>query len=205
VEAFPFDHFAIVYAGRFYPPKSNPAPIMAALRSLHEDGSSREAVRPWRFHYYGRQNELVRAAAERAGVQERVVLHGLVPRAESLAALRGAGVSVVITSAADQAGPADLGIVTGKVYDALGLAVPVLLIAPPGSDAEPVVQAAGGRRYSGQDAAGMASYLADLMGAGAARAKPCRDCAWPVLAAKLDGVLQRAAHPRDRLETPAGR
>jgi glycosyltransferase involved in cell wall biosynthesis len=49
VEPYDFGHFAIVYAGGFYPPKRVISPVMAALRLVKETLVSTE----WYFHYYG--------------------------------------------------------------------------------------------------------------------------------------------------------
>ena len=46
----------------------------------------------------------------------------------------------MITSVAEEATIEDRGIVTGKVFEPLGLGTPILLIAPPGSDIERIVE-----------------------------------------------------------------
>ena len=118
----------------------------------------------WHFHYYGGQGNHVREEAERFGVMEQVVLHGNVPRAEALAAVKGAGVAVVITSVAEEATMADRGIMTGKVFEPLGLGTPILLVAPPGSDVEILAETTGlARRFTGSDVAGIASFLAETI------------------------------------------
>ena len=134
IAPYDFGHFAIVYAGNFYPPKRVISPIMAALERLLKttDGNNRE----WFFHYYGRHEDHVLEEARKFGVTEKVISHGWVPQSEALAAVRGAGLTIVISSVDDQATVADKGIMTGKVYEALGLNVPVLVVAPQGSDLE---------------------------------------------------------------------
>lgn len=125
------DHFAVVYAGQFYPPKRTPEPLLSALR--------RSGVPGWRFHYAGPHGELVLRAASSLGVAERVVCHGSVTREESLALTAGAHLAVVITSVEQTADVADRGIVTSKLFDIVGLRRPMLVIAPPGSDVEAMV------------------------------------------------------------------
>src|SRR5207244_10587314 len=49
VKAHNFGHFAIVYAGNFYPPERVITPVLAALKHLEVNGKSDE----WYFHYYG--------------------------------------------------------------------------------------------------------------------------------------------------------
>ena len=118
-----FGHFAIVYAGIFYPPTRQISPVTAALGLLREDGLGAKPTADWRFHYYGPQEEHVRASARQFGVLDRVVCHGFVSRAEALSALQGAGIAVVITSVADEGSREDQGTVTSKLFDALGLGV----------------------------------------------------------------------------------
>jgi glycosyltransferase involved in cell wall biosynthesis len=191
VEPHGFGHFAIVYAGTFYPPKRVISPVMAALQRLKASlgGGGGE----WRFHYYGDGGEHVRGEARRFDVLERVVIHGQVPRAEALAAVRGAGVTVVITTVAEKGTLADRGMVTGKLYEALGLGTPILLIAPSDSDAVEVVASAPVHgSFCGVDVEGIAAFLRSAVegklpcSAGAAPAR----YAWPALAGQWDALLR---------------
>src|SRR5439155_3501140 len=93
-----FGHFAIVYAGNFYPPERVITPILAALKHLEENGKSDG----WYFHYYG-DDAHVREEAVRLGVVNRVKLHGRVSRSEAISAVRGANIAVVITSVLENA------------------------------------------------------------------------------------------------------
>jgi glycosyltransferase involved in cell wall biosynthesis len=158
IKPYDFGHAAIVYAGTFYPPKRVISPIMAALakfRTIPNENGKR-----WFFHYYGDQEDHVRGEAKRYGVEDLVILHGQVPRGHVLSAVRGAHVSVVITSISEEDGLGERGIVPGKIFENLGLGTPILLIAPPESDVgRIVVTTAGGRRFSGSDIDGMASFL----------------------------------------------
>ena len=80
VQPHRFDHFAIVYSGNFYPPKRVISPLMAALNELQNLEAS------WAFHHYGLQGDHVLQEARRFGLQNRVVIHGAVPRNEALSA-----------------------------------------------------------------------------------------------------------------------
>jgi glycosyltransferase involved in cell wall biosynthesis len=187
-----FGHFAIVYTGTFYPPKRVISPVMAALKRLketmHGGGSTM-----WYFHYYGEQAQHVREEAERFGVIDRVILHGRVPRAEALSAVRGANVAVVITSVTDEATLAERGIVTGKIFDALGLHTPILLIAPPGSDAEVIAQTTGlARSFPGSDIDGIVGFLQAALAGQDLEPQHLEAYAWPYLAKRLDAVLRSA-------------
>lgn len=183
-----FDHFSIVYTGQFYPPKRDIAPLFHALGRMGNDGQRF----PWRFHYYGFAESYVMDAARAAGIADRVVLHGAVSRREALAAVRGANVAIVISSVLDQGTPAELGIVTGKVFDAIGLETPILAITPTGSDLEQVIATAGrGKAFCGSDIDGMAKYLIDLMAGNLPPANRPEEYSWSFLALKLNSVLRQ--------------
>jgi glycosyltransferase involved in cell wall biosynthesis len=186
-----FGHFAIVYAGNFYPPKRVISPVMAALKSL-------QAILPgqngaWDFHYYGSQQNHVCEEAKRFGVMERVVLHGRVSQAEAFSAARGAGVAVVIASVADRGTREEQGIIPGKLFELIGLGTPILQIAPPGSDvAELLLEAEAGMNFRGTDVDGMGRFLAQLI-TGKIRRKPSAQMtkwAWPTLVNSLDSLLR---------------
>lgn len=130
---------------------------MEALQKLENLNS----VTNWRFHYYGPHGEYVEQAADRAGIRDRVVSHGTVAHHVVLSALRGANCAVVITSVDDSVTPAKSGVITGKIFEALGLRVPILVIAPHGSDVESIVRVTGcGSVFSASETEGMAHFLA---------------------------------------------
>jgi glycosyltransferase involved in cell wall biosynthesis len=181
----PFDHFAIVYAGQFYPPKRIPDPLLAALRHL--------SVPDWRFHYAGPHTDLVLRAASSLEVADRVVCHGNLTRQESLALTAGADLAVVITSVAAAADAADRGIVTSKIFDILGLQRPMLVIAPPGSDVDAIVA---GRESTGCFPAHQTQEIArwiDSMSAAGARPSPSGAHSWRRRGEVLRGILVEAA------------
>jgi glycosyltransferase involved in cell wall biosynthesis len=192
IKPYDFGHFAIVYTGGFYPPKRVISPVMAALKCLKETTHGRGGE--WYFHYYGGQTDHVHEEAERFGVMEQIVLHGSVSRAEALAAVKGAGVAVVITTVTEEATMADKGIMTGKVFEPLGLGTPILLVAPPGSDVEILAETTGlARRFTGSDVAGMASFLAEVIFGRAIAPKGVEAYAWPSIARRFDAILREAA------------
>ena len=192
IEPHNFGHFAIVYTGNFYPPKRVISPVMAALKRLKETMHEKGVM--GYFHYYGSHIDHVREEAKRFGVMDVVVSHGNVPRIEALAAVKGAGVAVVITSVADEATLADRGVMTGKVFEPLGLGTPILLVAPPGSDVEILANTTGlARRFRGSDIAGIASFLAEIIAGKVIEPKNRDAYAWPHLATRLDAVLREVA------------
>ncbi len=199
VKPFDFGHFAIVYAGSLNLPEQVITPVMGALRRLKETDRGRNV--DWWFHYYGAEGEHVREQAERFGVTERVVLHGSVSRAEALSAVRGAGVTVVITSVFDEATSQDKGVVTGKIFEPLGLGTPILLIAPHGSFIETIIKTTGlAGVFTGSDVEGMVSFLRDAMCGRAPQPKNPAAYAWPNLARQLDATLREAVERGNKRE-----
>jgi hypothetical protein len=191
VEGCPFDHFAIVYTGAFYPPKRVITPMMATLQYLQD--AAETTLPEWRFHYYGHFDVHVDATARQFGVRDRVIIHGNRPRSEVLSAVRGAGVSVIITSVSETFSLADNGMITGKMFEALGLDTPVLLIAPPGSDAAALVHATqAGRSFLVSETEGMADFLRALMAGQEMQTDGVSAYAWPNLAQNLNVVLNEA-------------
>jgi glycosyltransferase involved in cell wall biosynthesis len=191
VRPYNFGHAAIVYTGNFYPPKRVITPLMAALQRLKETVAGEC---DWFFHCYGGQANHVLTESERFGVRSRVVLHGQVPRAEALAAVQGAKVAVVITSIAEEVTMADKGIIPAKVFEALGLGTPVLLIAPPDGDITTLVETTGlAQSFSGNDIEGMASFLSEAMSGCPPKPKHPEAYAWTNIAKTLDAILRGVA------------
>jgi glycosyltransferase involved in cell wall biosynthesis len=194
-----FDHFAIVYTGSFYPPKRVISPVMDALKRFK--GSINGSNKDWRFHYFGEHEHHIREQARRYEVMEKVVLHGKVPRAQALSAIRGAKVAVVITSVADEICSEDQVIVPGKIFDTIGLGTPMLLIAPPGSDVEHIIETTRlGRRFSGSDIEGMTSFLFARVSGQAYEPKDLGGYAWNHIVAKMDAVLRKAMQSTSKAE-----
>jgi glycosyltransferase involved in cell wall biosynthesis len=201
VEPYAFDHFAIVYAGTFSPPKRVISPVMAALKLLNESAHGRSPQ--WYFHYYGIDHNHVTEAAKRFGLMERVVLHGMVPRTEALSALRGAGIAVVITSVFEEASLDDKGMVTGKVFEIMALGTPALLVTPSDSDVRGIAESTGfAKSFTGSDTHGMASFLRDAMLGRNPKLKNLEAYAWPNIAKKVDAILRGVLTevPRDKRE-----
>lgn len=191
VKAYDFDHCAIVYTGTFYPPKRVISPFLAALKHLKESlgtGSNR-----WCFHYYGTDERHVREQAERFGLTDQIKLHGKVSRREALSAVKGAHLAIVITSIEDEGTLEDKGIVTGKIFEAIGVGTPVLLIAPKDSDAITTTEATGlVKSFLGTDIQGMASFLKKVVHGQVPNANNVEMFSWENIITNLDCVLRKA-------------
>ena len=199
IKAHEFGHFAIVYAGNFYPPKRVITPVMQALRCL-KDKDAHNSIE-WRFHYYGVHGDHVREEAQRLGIEEKILIHGRVGRTEALSAVRGSSVTVVITSVLEEKADKDRGIVTGKLYESLGLRVPVLLVGPAGADVDGIIEKTGlTRQVTATNIHGMVSFLEELM---SSQVPPVRNpdiYAWPNIIRKLDAVLRDAIGKKPMIE-----
>jgi glycosyltransferase involved in cell wall biosynthesis len=189
VEPHDFGHFAIVYAGTFYPPERVITPVLEALKRLDNQGMSRE----WYFHYYGDHNQHVREDAARLGVTNRVKLHGRVPRSEALSAIRGANIAVVINSVLEETPVRIIGWVPAKMFEIIALGTPVLMIAPPGSDVETIARTWGGMtgRFSGSDISGIESFLEKLMAGCKVERGNGDPFAWKRISAMFDAHLRK--------------
>lgn len=194
VVPYDFGHFAIVYTGVFYPPNRVITPVMAALRRLSEIYSSRSGgTKEWKFHYYGPGTDHVLREAQAYGVTDKVIVHGRVSRAESLSAVRGAAISVVIASVIDHVIEAERYIVTGKLFEALGVRTPVLFICPPGSDADQVTETTGlVRMLPAKDIEGIATFFQEVMSGEIPVVRRLDAYTWPNLIKQFDNILWQA-------------
>jgi len=191
VKPYDFGHCAFVYTGIFYPPKRSISPFLAALKLLKEaqNGNANE----WYFHYYGVDEKHVREQADRFGLTDRMVFHGRVPRQQALSAVKGANLAVVITSVVEDQTLEDKGIVTGKIFEAVGLATPVLLIAPMGSDASDITASTGlVKSFMGSEIQGMAIFLEAVVKGQARQPKNIESCSWGGISKTLDSLLREA-------------
>lgn len=185
-----FGHCAIVYTGNFYPPKRIISPFLAALKRLAE--SPNETSNEWYFHYYGAQESHVRELAVQYGLKDRIIFHGRVTREEALSAVKGARLAVVLVSIEEQSSPEMAGMVPAKIYEAIGLGTPVLLIAPNGSDASRVTASTGlVKSFTANDTHGMASYLRAVIRGEVPKSKNIDAFSWQEIGRNLDGVLRQ--------------
>lgn len=184
-----FDDFAVVYGGSFYTGQREIGPLVKAIRRAADLADS--GTPAIRLHYYGGDGAHVMESAREHGAGGLVSCHGRVPRAQLLSATKGAGVAAVIVSIHDQSGSAERGIITGKLFEPLGLGTPVLLVAPEDGDAVALVEQAGaGRCFRASQTAAMAAWLVELArGRSGVPYAPPEACSWPALANRLDVAL----------------
>lgn len=199
VRPYNFGHCAIVYTGIFYPPRRVISPFLAVLKRLKEsqNGTSND----WYFHYYGREGNHVREQAAQIDLNDRIVLHGKVPRHEALSAVKGASLAVVIVSIEEQASSDMAGMVPAKIYEAIGLGTPVLLIAPNGSDATTVTAPTGlVKSFTAGDTQGMASYVKSVIRGEVPKSENVDAFSWRTIGRNLDAVLREAVSSNGHAE-----
>jgi len=191
VKPYQFDHFSIVYTGEFYPPKRIISPVFATLQAIK---MSQAACPQWRFHYYGGNEAHVQDAARHFGLTKEIVLHGKVFRNEALSAVRGADVAVVITSVERESTRLERGIITGKLFEAIGSGTPTLVISPPGSDVEAIAAKTGlAQCYSGTDISGISSFLTKAMRGDTPQRNNPDAYSWTHLGERLNLLLRSIA------------
>lgn len=142
----------LVYTGRLYPGKRDPEPLFRALASLPE----RQGLR---VDFYGHDDPWLRGLVEKHGVQGCVTMHGFVPYRESVALQRSADVLLFL----DWMDVTAEGVLTGKLFEYLGSARPILALGPrKNSEAAAIIAETGaGVTLVGDDE--IARYLRDFV------------------------------------------
>lgn len=184
-----FGHAALVYAGGFRPPKRVIDPVLEGMAHLESVAPMGEAR--WLLHYYGPHGTAVEACATRLKVSHRVRNHNEVARAEVLAALKGSAAGIVIATVGRETAKDQRGIVTGKVFEMLGLGIPVLAIAPPESDLRLAV-GDNGLCATGDETDRIASFFRQVVEGKRQRFTPPIEYSWPHLASMLSELLEEA-------------
>lgn len=187
IRPVPSRKFTIVYAGRFIPPLRSAEPMIRMLKKL--DASS-ESI-PWVFRYFGPSDEHIKESVDRNALSSRVEIHPPVPREIVLEESKAADLAIVQTTINTIDSLAESGIITGKIFELLGLRVPLLVIAAENSELRSILATTGGgAAFVASDHDGMVSYIRSCMhGYGI----PYRDpdaFSWPRLGAQLNTFLQ---------------
>jgi hypothetical protein len=111
----------------------------------------------------------------------------------------------VVTSVDEQGLLEDKGIVTGKIFEAIGVGTPILLITPNGSDATAITETTGlVKSFAGTEIQGMASFLKDVVCGQPPKPKNIEACAWTTISKNLDEVLRKAMSVTTRVRDIGG-
>ncbi len=158
--AFPDDEhdvYRIVYTGSIYRNQSA-EPLFAAVAELDRRGCA--AARRIRILFAGPRLGTVETDARRHGVDDRVVLHGLVPRTVAYRMQRDADALLFL----DWRDPSVRGIPTGKIYEYLFASPPVLAVGGSrDSAAAELVRRARAGFVFGEDATALADHLGTVL------------------------------------------
>jgi hypothetical protein len=112
----------LVYTGNFYPDIRDPKPLFAAMALLF--GERPELRNTLRLDIYGPPEDWVRAQIREFGLDDVVIDHGIVTYVESLRAQSCADALLFV----DWMDPAAKGILTGKLFEYLATARPIINI-----------------------------------------------------------------------------
>ncbi len=124
-DGVPEQHLLLTYSGTLYGPR-NPGTLVRALESLAEE--QHECARTVRVRFVGRVAESIRADVTRSRVADSFLFAGYADHARAIALTKASDAALLIIDDA----PQSAGILTGKLFEYLGLQKPVLAIAPPG-------------------------------------------------------------------------
>jgi glycosyltransferase involved in cell wall biosynthesis len=160
----------LAFMGRFYT-GSDPTPLLDALRSVLAQVDPGDI----RFEVVGESAPAVQEAVRVRDLESKVRFHGYLPHREALAVIAAADVGVVVIADV----PGARSVYSGKLFEYLGMGLPVLLIGPVDGAAADLVRSTGaGRVVSHSDVNGIAQALRELCAAksrGEALASPDRE------------------------------
>jgi glycosyltransferase involved in cell wall biosynthesis len=145
----------MVFMGTMYRPLTDPAPLLAAMAAA--DPSTPAAAASLRF--VGVEPTWVVEDVASLGLQDRVSFLGYRPHAEALALVARADVGVVLLN--DM--PGSKAVYTGKLFEYLGMGIPILVLGPEdGVAADLVREARAGWTVAYCDVPAAAALVAEL-------------------------------------------
>ncbi|MDZ4169830.1 MAG: glycosyltransferase [Coriobacteriia bacterium] len=144
----------LVFMGKVYAGHSDPAPLLTALARARELSDSEI-----RFEIVGSWPDGLEASIEAAGLSDEVVLTSYLPHREALERTARADVGVLLI--ADMPGAA--GSCPAKLYEYLGMGMPVLIVGPDdGMPAAVLAETCGGSVIHPDDVEALARELVRL-------------------------------------------
>jgi glycosyltransferase involved in cell wall biosynthesis len=180
--------FTIVYAGRFIPPLRSAEPIIHMLKQL--DASS-ESI-PWVFRYFGPSHKHINDIVDHHKLSSRVEVHPPVPRRVVLEESKAAGLSIVQTSINTTDSLPESGIITGKLFELIGLRSPLLVIAAENSEVRAILATTGGgAAFVASDIDGMVAYVRSCMHGNGIPYRDPDAFSWQRMGTQLNTFLRR--------------
>lgn len=147
----PADTFVLTYSGTLYGPR-DPQTLMDALDIMAATGHP--LVRRLRLHFVGRVADPIRLRIRASGVAESARFLDYVPHERAVSLASGSDALLLIVDDV----PQSAGILTGKLFEYIGLERPILALAPDG-EAATIVRELGGRHVRPRDVDGMVAAL----------------------------------------------
>jgi glycosyltransferase involved in cell wall biosynthesis len=138
--------------GRFYG-LTDPAPLLAALAAARESGV--DAV----LHVVGPQTDRLVSLVTRHGLGDAVVVHGYLPHHEALAEVARSDAGLIVIADV----PGAEAVYTGKLFEYLGMGLPVVVLGPlAGAASELVAQVRAGWSVAYDDVTGLSDLISRL-------------------------------------------
>lgn len=152
----PSDRFTIVYSGSFYTQERSPQNFLNALASMVQaELLPRHALQVF---FVGNISPQVNELIKSMGFSDLVTTTGYLPHQQSIAYLLSADLLLIIMGQKH----AKQGMLTGKVFEYLAAAKPILALAPPCADADLVREAQAGLVVPPDDIPAIANTLVEL-------------------------------------------
>lgn len=145
----------VAHAGTLYGPR-DPETLIAALEHLSAEGHP--AAAGIRVRLVGRVAERFARRIAESAVADRFFLVPYVDHRRATALSLGADALLLVIDDVPQAA----GILTGKLFEYLGMGKPILLLGPEGEAAQLVRETAAGKRVAPGDTSGMCEALVSL-------------------------------------------
>jgi glycosyltransferase involved in cell wall biosynthesis len=177
--------FSVAYVGTLYVGR-NFATVLDALASLLRDRPDAPIKLRIAGYMDGPHEERLRARLASSGLTANVQIYGRTPRPEALSLLARADLSLVLAQEQPTQVPA-------KLYEAVALAVPTLVITEPDSAAAREARRIGAMTIENDDVVGMRRILDDIVdGRFPKRIDPRAPISYEALAKQMELVLTGA-------------
>ncbi|MET0144213.1 MAG: glycosyltransferase, partial [Ilumatobacteraceae bacterium] len=151
----PADASTLVYTGLLHGRRQFSPPFLAAIRDANVVRAQRGAA-PLTLEVYGPPSEDLAAAASDADASDVVRQHGVVERAEAIAAQRAAGAVVVVIGD----NPTEVECLPAKLFEYISTGRPIVVLGPRENEAARLVEAHGlGVSASDEDIARLVEML----------------------------------------------
>lgn len=186
----------LAFMGRFSSALTDPEPLFAGMALA---AARSEAAAAIRLVVAGPEYPWVAELIARYGIADRVQLRGYLPNADALSMVASADVGTIVLADV----PGTKAIYSSKLFDYLGIAIPVLLVGPSDCVAADVLREARAGTVVAPDAESVSAALIELAEAKAARRPAPAPLASVVArfdresqAAELSALLTRVAAGR---------